>query len=155
MIKINKEIITEYSNKAKIHPRKRINYNYHPELNDSIQRLLNCMEPGTYVRPHRHASPGKREIFIILTGKMAAIEFNNKGDVVEHTILDPLIGNYGVEFGVGSWHTIVSLESGSVVYEIKDGPYIPLIDKDFAPWAPIEGSSECSAYLQGLLKKIG
>jgi cupin fold WbuC family metalloprotein len=60
----------------------------------------------------------------------------------------------GVDIPAGVWHAVVSLESGSVLFETKPGPYFPPSDKDFAPWAPAEGSEEAPAYLTGLRRAI-
>jgi hypothetical protein len=54
------------------------------------------------------------------------------------------------EVPAGTWHALVALERGSVFFETKPGPYVPLTDKDFAPWAPEEGSEEAGEYLDNL-----
>ena len=112
------------------------------------------MEPDTYVRPHKHVNPDKREVFFILKGKAAVIEFDEKGNITDHEILDPLQGSYAAEIAPGVFHTIVSLETGTVAYEVKDGPYNPEDDKHFAAWAPEEGSAESDPYLKNLLSEI-
>jgi cupin fold WbuC family metalloprotein len=73
---------------------------------------------------------------------------------VNHIILDRVLGNYGTEIPVRTWHTLIVLEDGSVVYEVKDGPYSPVDDKNFAPWAPEEGSSECHAYMENIIAEL-
>jgi cupin fold WbuC family metalloprotein len=113
--------------------------------------MLNAIEPGTYVRPHKHESPDKCEVFIILTGRALVVQFDDSGAIIEHTILDSKAGTFGVEFAPCVWHTIVSLAPGTVVYEVKPGPYAPIDDKNFAPWAPSEGSLESAAYLALIL----
>jgi cupin fold WbuC family metalloprotein len=152
---IDKSIIESTIEKAKISPRKRTNLNFHAQYEDPINRLLNAMEPGTYVRPHKHENPDKREIFLILTGSMAAITFEEQGRVTGHVILSAKKANFGIEIPEKVWHTVIPLETGSVVYEIKDGPYAPINDKNFATWAPAEGSPECAAYMEKLFKELG
>ena len=154
MIKINSELIDGLTVKAAQSERKRVNHNFHKELSDTIQRLLNVMEPGTYVRPHKHQDPDKREAFIILKGRAVAVEFNNTGDVTDSFILDPATGNFGVEIPERTWHTIIALDRDTVVYEVKDGPYNPIDDKNFAPWAPAEYSHVSIDYNRQLLKKL-
>ena len=134
--------------------RLRKNYNYHKELSDTLQRMLNAMEPFTYVQPHKHENPDKREAFVILTGRIVAIQFDMYGNIEDYIVLDRELGNYGAEFEEGVYHMLISLKKGSVVYEVKDGPYIPIQDKDFAQWAPKEGEPGCEEYIHELLKKM-
>jgi len=107
------------------------------------------------VRPHRHINPDKIEAFIILCGRAVVVEFDDKGDILDYFLLDTRNRNYGVELTKRSWHTIIALEEDTVVYEIKEGPYIPLDDKDFAQWAPKEGDTITNAYIDELLLKLG
>ncbi len=152
--KIDEKLLSEVIKEAQSRERKRANYNFHPTYDDPINRMLNAFEPGTYVQPHKHENPDKREIFLLLKGKMAMVFFNDEGEITEHVILNYSTGNYGVEVPPKVWHTVISLESGTVVYEIKDGPYVQTDDKNFALWAPKEGDNSCSGYLQKLMEKL-
>ena len=138
--------------KAEHSPRKRLNLNYHEDLADPINRMLNAFEPGTYIQPHKHENPDKREIFIVLRGSLLVVIFDESGSPADFVLLNPSKGNYAIEVGPGVWHSVISLESGTVVYEIKDGPYIQPTDKNFAPWAPKEGDENCNEYLARLTK---
>jgi cupin fold WbuC family metalloprotein len=151
MIIINEQLTSKISGEARNSRRLRKNFNFHQEYSDPVNRMLNAFEPGTYVRPHKHESPDKCEVFLILTGKAVCIRFDESGTVVEHVVLDPARGAFGVEFSPREWHTIISLASGTVLYELKPGPYAPIDDKNFAPWAPPEGSPESAAYLESIL----
>jgi len=133
--------------------RLRKNYNYHQSFADPINRMLNAVEPGSYVQPHKHENPDKREVFLLLRGKMAVVFFDNDGNITEHVILDNE-ERFGVEIPPLVWHTIIALKPGTVVYEIKDGPYSPSDDKNFANWAPKEGDAECADYLQKILAEL-
>ncbi len=155
MIKINETFIENTSLQAKASPRHRKNYNFHREDADTLQRMLNAMEPDTYIQPHKHENPDKREAFFCLRGKILVVEYHDDGSISDHSILDPLSGNYGCEVLPRTWHSIISLQSGSVAYEVKDGPYDPAIDKHFAPWAPKEGEAGCTEFNQKILKAIG
>ena len=126
-------------------PRKRKNLNLHPTLADPVQRLLNAFEPGTYVRPHRHNAPGKWEFFAILRGRALVLTFDDAGTVLERHALSPTGPVQAVEIAAGTWHTLVAFESGTVLLEVKPGPYTPAGPQDFAPWAPAEDSSEAVA----------
>jgi cupin fold WbuC family metalloprotein len=151
MLKIvSPKLLDEISQKAVSSPRKRINLNFHDDLADPINRMLNAFEPGTYVQPHKHENPDKREVFIVLRGNLVVVFFDDFGNLTECILLNRERGNLVVEIPVGAWHTIISLEPGSVVYEVKDGPYLPMNDKNFASWAPKEGDQGCGEYLKAL-----
>jgi cupin fold WbuC family metalloprotein len=155
MIKITDEFIDNVSHKAKQSTRRRMNYNFHLNHEDPLHRLLNAMEPGTYVQPHKHENPDKFEIFLALRGRFVVFTFDDEGNITDHIILDAQQGNYGVEIAARTYHTLVSLESGSVAYEVKAGPYSASTSKDFAPWAPAEGDKAVQDYLQNLLTAVG
>lgn len=155
MIHINSTLIESLSNKASKTLRKRLNYNFHESASDPLHRMLNAVEPLSYVCPHKHENPNKREAFIILKGSMLVIQFDIIGNITDHIILKSSTKSFGVEIPPATYHTIVALEMGTVVYEVKDGPYNLSTDKDFAPWAPLEGSNECQKYLLDLLKRVG
>lgn len=152
---INDKILSDTSKKAVSSERKRMNYNIHESLDDPINRLLNAIEPDSYVKPHKHHNPDKREVFVILKGRMVVIEFDDLGKILNHCILDPKKGMHAIEIPARTWHTIISLKTGSVVIEFKDGPYLPMNDKNFASWAPDEGSPETIKYNNSLLKELG
>jgi cupin fold WbuC family metalloprotein len=154
LINITRREIEMLQIRAKESSRKRMNFNFHESAGDPLQRMLHAMQPGTYVQPHKHENPDKREAFIVLTGRLAVLEYNDAGEVINHIILDHEDGNFGTEVTPGTWHSIIALSENSVVYELKDGPYSPIDDKNFAAWAPREGDAECTPYLQNLIKKL-
>jgi len=154
MIKVTSLLLESLSQQAKGSARKRKNHNFHTEDADLLQRMLNAMESTTYVRPHKHVSPDKREIFILLKGKIAVAEFDDAGKIIDQLILSHALGNYLAEIKTGSWHTVVSFDDGSVYYELKDGPYDASSDKVFAAWSPEEGSALATPYLEELKLSI-
>ena len=98
---INEALLDETTGRAKQSPRLRMNYNFHEHLDDPVNRLLNALEPGTYLRPHRHLNPKKDEIFLLLRGRIAVFLFDNKGEITQTQILDPKEGVYGAKiYGV-------------------------------------------------------
>ena len=144
---INEQLLDETQAKALQSPRLRMNYNFHERLDDPINRLLNAMEPGTYLRPHRHLNPAKDEIFLLLRGKVAVFLFDEEGN--------PKEGAYGAEIKAGTWHGLLVLESGSVIYEIKQGPFAPLAPENLAPWSPeAEDTEGVKKYLEWLESQI-
>jgi len=154
MIKIDNLLLNQLTQQAKLSPRKRMNYNFHKTPDDLLQRMLNAIEPDSYIRPHKHENPDKREAFFALRGSFVVFEFDNNGSINDFTILKPENGNFGVEIAPRIWHSIVALESGTVAYEVKDGPYNPLNDKNFAAWAPAEGDASAAKYLESLIENL-
>jgi cupin fold WbuC family metalloprotein len=153
MIKIDVGLVDAVSARAKLSPRLRMNHNFHPELNDPVQRLLNALEPWTYIRPHKHTQ--KEESFVLLRGTVLAVVFNDDGSIRDHFILNSDKGNFGLEFEENSYHMLTALEPGSVVYEIKEGPYIPHSDESSAPWSPKEGTPEGKEFLERIFNELG
>lgn len=149
MVKIiSPELLDALSQQAKVSARLRVNHNFHEDLADPINRMLNAFEPGSYVQPHQHTD--KREVFLVLKGSLVVVFFDELGTPQEFVLLDPKHGNFAVEIPEGTWHSIFALEPGSVAYEVKDGPYLPESDKNFAGWAPKETDPECQNYLEKL-----
>ena len=142
--------------------RKRINFNFHPDLGDNPHRFLNVMLQGTYITPHRHLNPPKSESFLVLEGEAAFFIFNDDGAVKESHTLTRATGEInpgkenmmGIDIAPGIWHTLVVLSPYVICYEVKPGPYVETADKEFAPWAPVENTEddkECRRYLETLL----
>ena len=151
---LNSALLDDLTRQARVSPRRRQNLNLHADYSEPCQRLLNAMEPGSYIRPHRHLRDPKPECFIGLRGKFALILFSDNGGI-EHVLpFGPNEENVGADLPPGIWHTVVCLEEGSVFFETKPGPYLPLADKDWSPWAPEEGSVEAQAYLQELARVV-
>jgi len=139
---------------ARTSERLRRNLNLHDSYDEPCQRLFNAIEPGTYVRPHRHTTPPKTETFVVIRGGLVLVLFDDKGFPVRWVELRAGGGNLAADLLPGVWHMVISLESGTLFFEAKPGPYAPLSDKDFAPWAPPEGSSEAAGYLQEVLAVV-
>ena len=154
MIKIDEKFINITSAKAKKSERRRMNYNFHKEASSTLQRMLNAMEPDTYLRPHKHENPDKVEAFFVLRGRILVVEFDDNGNITDHIILDSKKGNYGAEIPPRTWHVIISLEKNTVAYEVKDGPYNPDDDKIFAPWAPAEGDADALEYNKKIILNL-
>ena len=121
---ISKEILDELSEKAKASERLRSNLDLRNSVEDKSQRMLNALEPGTLMPIHRHHVSS--ETVVILRGKIRWIFYDDQGRITESTELrsDGDIRMLNVE--KDRWHSLECLESGSVLYESKDGPYHPL-----------------------------
>ena len=125
-------------------PRRRKNLNLHATLAEPVQRFVNAFEPGTYVRPHRHSD--KWELFVLLQGAAAVLTFDDAGRVEERVELNGAEGARVVEIPQATWHTLVSLMPGTVLFEVKRGPYDPSVPADYAPWCPSEDDPEARSF---------
>ena len=141
---ITDTLLKEVSREARENPRRRKNRNFH-EMSDPVHRLLNAVEPGTYIRPHRHLDAAKAETALVVSGAVGVLVFDDSGALAEKRRLTAAGANVGVEMPAGVWHTFVALEPGSVFFETKAGPYVPLKPEEMAPWAPAEGTPEATA----------
>ena len=119
---IDEKLINEVKAKAKTSPRLRMNYNFHQSLDDKCHRFLNALEIGTVIPVHHHVT--KDETFILLIGKVRVNIYNDDGEVVESVVLSLEEGRYGVDIPKNTWHGLECLESGSVIFEVKEGPFV-------------------------------
>ncbi len=147
MKQIDSAFLDSLTRQAMESPRHRAHFNLHPELNDPVQRLCIAIEPGSYVRPHRHSDPETWEILTALRGSLAILLFDERGKVLERSV----IANNGLitaaELPRNAWHTLVSLEPGTVFFEVKQGPYKPIAETNSASWAPAEGNPATALFL--------
>lgn len=123
---------------------------FHRSESDSLHRMLNAVQPDSYVRPHRHVDPPKDEAWILLRGAAAFFTFDDAGAVTAIERLRAGAERFGVDLAAGVWHGFVALEPDTVFYEVKPGPYVRTTDKSFAPWAPPEGHPDAAAYVAKL-----
>ncbi|MDB5924840.1 MAG: mannose-6-phosphate isomerase [Betaproteobacteria bacterium] len=142
-----KECLDALTDAAKASVRHRKNLDFHSEASHPAQRLLNAVEPGSYVRPHRHLEPLKDETLIAVRGAFGLVFFDESGVITTTAIIRANGDAIGANIPRGVFHSLVSLESGSVFFEAKAGPYNPQSDKEWAPWAPPEGHDEAAVYL--------
>ena len=127
-MKIDKTILDELTAKAKASERLRMNLDMRTSSNDTSQRMLNAVEPGTIVPIHRHCFTA--ETVIIVRGKVKEIFYDNDGNVTEEVLMEVGGECPMVQIPAGMWHTIEALESGSVIFEAKDGAFAPLSEED-------------------------
>lgn len=135
-------------------PRRRMILPFHRTLHDSLHRMFNAIQPGSYARPHRHLDPPKSEAWIVLRGRLLFVSFLDDGAIDRAIVLDAGGEHFGIDLVPGRYHTIAALEPDTVIYEVKSGPYSRATDKSFAPWAPEEGSAEAASYLEALLRLV-
>ncbi len=147
---IDGALLAEVTAEAQASPRLRKNRNFHPRDDYPGHRLLNALEPGSYVPPHRHLDPNKDETMVVLSGRLGLVTFDGQGNITGTAVLAPGSHTRGVDIPHGTWHSVLALCPGTVFLEAKSGPYALLTDAERAAWAPAEDSPGATAYQQRL-----
>lgn len=125
---IDNELLDKLTLEAERNERLRKNYNLHSSLNEPVQRLLNALEPGTELPIHRHRHTD--ETYMVLKGSLKVHIYNDDKVLVKTILLDSSVGKYGVSIPAAQWHTVEVLEKGTVIFEVKEGPYSALEEQD-------------------------
>lgn len=143
---------------AQNNPRRRQHCNIHESYQDPCQRLFNAIEPDSYIHPHRHATDPRDELLIAVRGSMALITFDETGILTEIVRFGADRNRedlaVGAEVPANIWHTVIALESGCVLLEVKAGPFDTGQPKDLATWAPAGGTSAANNYLKKLVESV-
>ena len=119
---ISTELLDALTAQAQASPRLRMNLDLRNSPEDQSQRMLNAIEPGTVMPIHRHHASS--ETVICIRGHFEEYLYNENGVLIETIDMRP--GGAFVNVPAGQWHNLKSLESGTVLFEAKDGPYAPL-----------------------------
>lgn len=119
---ITQAILDELTEKAKASPRLRCNLDMRNTPEDQSQRMLNALEPGTVMPIHRHKNSS--ETCICIRGHFEEYFYDDLGNLTD--TIDMVPGGVVLNIEVGQWHSLKCLESGTVLFEAKDGPYHPL-----------------------------
>ncbi len=125
---LTQDIVNQVSDEAKTSPRLRMNHNLHESFEDSVQRMLNAIEPGSIIPIARH--PESNETLILLQGRLLVLIYNDQKEVIENVVLDKSLGNIGYHIPKGVWHSVKSLDSGTVLFETREGPYAHVAEED-------------------------
>ena len=120
---IDKEVLDNLTAQAKASPRLRMNMDLRISPSDGSQRMLNALEPGTVMPIHRHRASS--ETVVIIRGKIQWVFYDDDGNETERVTLDANGELRCLNVEKGRWHSLGCLESGSVLFECKDGPYEP------------------------------
>jgi cupin fold WbuC family metalloprotein len=134
-------------------PRGRVILPFHERASDPLHRMFNAVQPGSYVRPHRHLDPPKAEAWVLLRGAVAFFTFEPDGSARDCLHIAAGSDVFGVDLAPGVYHSFIALEPDTLIYEVKPGPYAPSNDKTFPDWAPEEHSPQAAAYMAGLLEE--
>ena len=132
----DKNILEELTQRAKESPRLRMNLDLRNSPEDGSQRMLNALEPGTVLPIHRHRTTS--EVVVMLRGRAVQYLYDEQGRETDAVLLaaGALDGEGvpgalpGMTISKGQWHRIECLESGTVIFEAKDGPYEPISPAD-------------------------
>lgn len=121
--KITQAILDDLTAQAKANPRLRMNLDLRNSADDTSQRMLNAIEPGSVVPIHRHRKSS--ETVVCLRGRLVE-EFYDElerrcTDAIELSPNGPVVA---LNIPIGQWHTVRALESGTVIMEVKDGGYV-------------------------------
>lgn len=125
---VDNKILDNLSEQAKANPRLRQAMDLRNSTEDLSQRMLNALEPGTIMPIHRHHASS--ETVVILRGRIRWIFYDDNGNETERVVLDADGDLRMLNVEKDRWHSLECLESGSVLYESKDGPYRPLQDDE-------------------------
>lgn len=145
---VDQAMLDALSLEARTGSRLRKNRNFHEHDADPAHRLLNAIEPGSYIPPHRHLDPTKDETMIVLRGRLGIVFFDAAGRIGQTVLLTVGGPVCAITIPHGVYHSVLACESGTVFFEAKAGPYLPLTDEERASWAPLEGDQAAVAYLK-------
>ena len=123
---IDRQALDELTARAKDSPRLRMNLDLRNSPADQSQRMLNAIEPGTVLPIHRHRTT--TETVVCLRGHFVEYFYDAAGRMTE--AIDMFPGGTLINIPTGQWHNLESLESGTVLLEVKDGAYEPIDEKD-------------------------
>jgi cupin fold WbuC family metalloprotein len=140
--RLTEELLNTIVEQARHSPRQRQNYDFH-EPSEKVQRFLNVLQPGTYVRPHRHQRPSQVngfEFFLVIQGEVGIIIFDESAQILHTERICANGATRGIELPEGVYHTLVVLVPDTVMLELKEGPYNPSTDKEFLDGFPAEGT---------------
>lgn len=127
-MKIDNILLDKLTTEAKESPRLRMNLDLRNSDGDSSQRMLNAIEPGSMVPIHRHQKTS--ETVVVLRGRVVEEYYSSDGVVktsYELTAGGPICA---LNIPAGQWHSLRTLESGTVILEMKDGAYEPILEHD-------------------------
>ena len=127
-MRIDVTLLDELTAQAKASPRLRMNFDLRNSPNDQSQRILNALEPGTVMPIHRHRHSS--ETVVVLRGKVKWVYYNDKKEVTDTFIVAPGSDLVGLSVPMGQWHSLECLETGTVIFESKDGAFEPTRPED-------------------------
>jgi cupin fold WbuC family metalloprotein len=154
VVLIGREHVAHVLHASRASDRQRMILPFHKSHEDPLHRMFNALQPATYVQPHRHLSAPKAEVFVVLAGAIDMLIFEEDGRIAQAARLEAGGAKFAVDVAAGIYHSFLARAPDTLLYEVKSGPYQALTDKDFAPWAPAEGSPEVPDFLARLEREL-
>ena len=128
-MQITQSLLDTLSSQAKASPRLRQAYDLRNTPEDNSQRMLNALEPGTVMPIHRHRKSS--ESICMVRGKMIMRFYDDNGNLTDEFVMEPCGEHPMIQVEAGQWHSLEVLEEGTVVFEAKDGRYMPLTEDEY------------------------
>lgn len=140
LFQLSEQVIEKGVKASRESDRKRIILPIHRKQEAEVQRMINFLQPGTYIRPHKHPLNHASESLVLIRGCIRFFTFDEDGTVLSDNEIQskPLPGLVDIEPRI--WHSFIVLEEDTILFECKKGPYDAERDKIFAEWSPEEGS---------------
>ena len=123
---IDEHILNELTAQVQASPRLRMNLDLRNSPADRSQRMLNAIEPGTVMPIHRHRVSS--ETVVCIRGHFEEYFYDGEGRLTD--TIDMVPGGVILNIPLGRWHSLRSLESGTVLLEVKDRAWEPLAEEN-------------------------
>lgn len=149
---IDRGLMARVAEEARLSPRLRKNYDFHRSTDEPINRLINVMHRGTYVPVHRHLNPARSESVAVLKGRVGVTIYDDEGNLVECREVATASDCVGFDIEAGVWHGLVVLEDDTVLFEVKQGPYAPIVAFNIASWTP---AADDAMAVEKFIKELG
>lgn len=148
LFQLSEQMIEDGLKASRESERLRIILPIHRKQDAKVQRMINFLQPGTYIRPHMHPLDHATESLILIQGSIRFYTFDMDGNgLTEDEIQSkPLPGLVDIEPNV--WHSFIVLEENTILFECKKGPYDAKTDKVFAEWSPEEGAKDVEKWME-------
>lgn len=147
VFELTPELLEQGLAESRKSPRGRMLFPIHRHQDDLVQRMLNFLQPGTYIQPHQHPRDWATETILVLQGCLGFVIYSEEGDFVSSHRLG---AGQMIDIEARVWHGVLALDPDTVILEIKRGPY-DNTDKVFAEWAPAEGVEGSEEFYREML----
>lgn len=147
VFELTPELLEEGLAESRRSPRGRMLFPIHRHQDDLVQRMLNFLQPGTFIQPHQHPRDWATETIHVLQGVLGFVIFSETGEFISSHRLG---AGQMIDIEARVWHGVLALEPDTVILEIKRGPYDDT-DKVFADWSPAENAEGSEEFYRRLL----
>jgi cupin fold WbuC family metalloprotein len=126
----------------------------HRRQDAPVQRMLNFLQPGTYIQPHMHPRSGAIESMYVMQGRIDFIVYSDDGSIQEVQAVGEGSDSHLIDIKERIWHSFLVRVPDTILFEVKIGPYDPQLDKTFASWAPAEGDTGVTGFVRELEQRL-